>query len=861
MAPPLSDEYLDPNSAQQQAKWHQLLMTLVTSDPLSSCKLAYIGNNEVYFGQPPGPFRAKISDEVDGKYCWTKPENSGIADPWGWNGTFGNYEGNTPMEGICQSPSFVIMILGLQAQGDDVFYNWRKSYKPVGRLSDPEYTNATQMCSCPSGQTLHPSMEYCSLPITCPAGKNPYPQYDNKCLTPIEVNLLSKKPKADLCVGNPIYPMTGTKKEVVNTGIFLGDEEIQFVYDTALRPSNQLWRSSFQKMLITTTSSGSGSFIAERGSGKSYGLLSSTSVSNDICGERAVTNDSVSSFGGVLHYKDANSGNLESYNATGHLSKTFTASGQQITTLLSDTSTPPSIAPAPGYIIRMTDANGRSVSFEYTLVDGQPAATGGVVSSVTDSGGNKISLAYNSTGNITKLTWPDGAFKTFLYEDINVPWALTGILDENNSRFSTWTYASTGQALTSEHAGGVGKTTISYSMGLPGVPTVREELRGDYLCRIKEITSIPSFEVITPNGSTSTATVNSELGYPQLAGLSQSAGSGCAPSNNSSTFDSKGNISSQNDFNGKRTCYAYDAKDNEILRVEGLPNTTLCSSALADGAILPDGARKIKTEWYPEWKVPTSITSPGVTITKIYQGQPDQFAGGVAANCTNVVTLPDGSYPPLICKEVVRATLADGSPDLTVEMAVRQYTYDVSGRLLTSKDTLNRTTTYSYYTSTNFTGVGSNAIGNTIGDLQSISEPGGFVTTFKEYDPTGRILKMTDPKGVVTDVTYTLRGFVKTVTTTAPGLAGRTTTYNYDNVGQVTGVTQPDGSSVTYTYDAAHRLIGITDARGNSIDYTLDNVGNRIAEDIKDPAGTLQRSVSRSFDALNRMQRISGVIP
>lgn len=194
-------------------------------------------------------------------------------------------------------------------------------------------------------------------------------------------------------------------------------------------------------------------------------------------------------------------------------------------------------------------------------------------------------------------------------------------------------------------------------------------------------------------------------------------------------------------------------------------------------------------------------------------------------------------------------------------MAVRQYTYDVSGRLLTSKDTLNRTTTYSYYTSTNFTGVGSNAIGNTIGDLQSISEPGGFVTTFKEYDPTGRILKMTDPKGVVTDVTYTLRGFVKTVTTTAPGLAGRTTTYNYDNVGQVTGVTQPDGSSVTYTYDAAHRLIGITDARGNSIDYTLDNVGNRIAEDIKDPAGTLQRSVSRSFDALNRMQRISGVIP
>lgn len=50
----------------------------------------------------------------------------------------------------------------------------------------------------------------------------------------------------------------------------------------------------------------------------------------------------------------------------------------------------------------------------------------------------------------------------------------------------------------------------------------------------------------------------------------------------------------------------------------------------------------------------------------------------------------------------------------------------------------------------------------------------------------------------------------------------------------------------------------MSDERGNTISYTLDNVGNRVSEEIKDPGGTLQRSISRSFDALNRLQQVTG---
>jgi len=149
-------------------------------------------------------------------------------------------------------------------------------------------------------------------------------------------------------------------------------------------------------------------------------------------------------------------------------------------------------------------------------------------------------------------------------------------------------------------------------------------------------------------------------------------------------------------------------------------------------------------------------------------------------------------------------------------------------------------------------------IGHIVGDLQSTTNAAGHVTQFTLYDRMGRLRQMVDPKGVVTDISYTPRGWVSTVTTTPAGGAGRTTTYSYDAAGQLTGVSQPDGTSLSYSYDAAHRLVGVTDARGNAVAYTLDNLGNRIAEEVRDSTGTLQRSISRSFDALNRLQQVTG---
>ncbi|WP_411885861.1 LamG-like jellyroll fold domain-containing protein [Polaromonas sp. YR568] len=151
-----------------------------------------------------------------------------------------------------------------------------------------------------------------------------------------------------------------------------------------------------------------------------------------------------------------------------------------------------------------------------------------------------------------------------------------------------------------------------------------------------------------------------------------------------------------------------------------------------------------------------------------------------------------------------------------------------------------------------------NETGHMAGDLQSIANAAGHVTQFTQYDRAGRVRQMVDPKGVVTDTVYTPRGWIGSVTVTPPGGTARTTAYTYDNAGQLITAALPDGTTLGYSYDAAHRLTGVTDAKGNSVTYTLDNAGNKTGEQVKDPSGNLQRNITRVYDALNRVQQVTG---
>ena len=111
---------------------------------------------------------------------------------------------------------------------------------------------------------------------------------------------------------------------------------------------------------------------------------------------------------------------------------------------------------------------------------------------------------------------------------------------------------------------------------------------------------------------------------------------------------------------------------------------------------------------------------------------------------------------------------------------------------------------------------------------------------------------ITSPTGIVTHNVYD-PNFRKTSTS----IAGRTTWFDYDLVGNQTCVTDPRGSgpcSPTYTttthYDTRNRKDYVDDAQGHRTTFTYDNVSNIIR--IDRPNANWE---AKAYDAVNRVIR------
>ena len=969
-------------------------------------------------------------------------------------------------------------------------YKWTKLGNHTWTYTAGSFARRDAPFSCPANATL--SGQTC----TCDAGHS---EVDRQCV-PSVVETISNPPP-DRCMsgepsfGNPIFPLTGAKREFVSVGIRFAAVDFTLTYDSTARiPSDVgavptilvepaafglLWKSNLHHKLQILA--GRKKALLSRGDGA---VLNFTGD-----GTGAFTGDTGNPHKLVkvplgYRFTDFDTGDQEMFDFTGKPVSVTLGGGGYLNFIYSGDN-----------LVKVAASDGRMVRFAYS---------NGVVTQITGPDGSVIAVGYDAAGNLTSLTWPDGKAHTFLYENGDYPWALTGKVDENNVRYATFGYDDQGRAISSEYSGGVNKYIVSYG-GAPPLRRVNETFDAGQQIRYRTISwQSPAGTVVTrPDGQTVGIEATDVAGAPRTSSQSQPAGSGCTASASALSYDANGNIASRDDFAGQRTCFVYDGANRETVRIEGLASTIDCASVTPVGATLPAGARRITTVWHPDWRKPVQVDEPLRRTVHVYHGQPDAFNNGMAAHCTSAPAMPDGKPLPLLCKRVEQALTSGGAIDPVVPARTNSYSYDSAGRVLTSTDASNRTTAYVYYPDTVFSGVagdsydphfndvslllrpyggdGSTAfmdgapnpsvvraygnarvssaqskfggtsayfdgngdylavpmstafllsrsgatfeawfyiagdssadgsglrraallstynasspayfdllidgnatttgtgfilqwkdatgtlqsrsvgglaiskgawhhiavsispeatvfyidgvrhvtapltidvdgpeveslwigrdipwspwyryfngyidelritkgvgrypinlnlpagelpaqdptftassIGHMAGDLQSVINAAGHVVQFNAYDPAGRMLQMVDAKGVVTDIAYTPRGLVSAVTVTPPGGSPRATTYTYDGVGQVTGVSHPDGTTLTYSYDAAHRLTGITDARGNSVTYTLDNTGNRISEEVRDPGGALQRAIGRSFDALNRLQQVTG---
>lgn len=470
--------------------------------------------------------------------------------------------------------------------------------------------------------------------------------------------------------------------------------------------------------------------------------------------------------------------------------------------------------PAMGaiFLTAVGDMFGRTLSFQRSVL--------GLLNSVTTPGGRVIQyqqLFTRNKKNLEGAAYPDGTLRRYHYENTKYTHALTGITDEKGIRYATWQYDIKGRAISSIHHGNVDGYQLSYGTD--------------------------STVVTDPLGTRRTYGFQTINGRVKNTAISQPAGAGCGAASSNIAYDGNGNVATRTDFNGNVTHYSYDlARNLETQRIEahGRPE-----------------ARTVSTQWHGYWRLPNRIAEPRKITTYVYNGD---FADGTVVTCApEYAVVPSrlgGTRPIAVqCRKTEQATTdADGSQGFAAAPsgAARtwSYTYNEYGRMLSAdgpRTDVADITTYAYYAA-------ADPDSGKRGNLASIADALGQTTQFLAYDGDGRLLRMIDPAGTVTELAYDPRGRIVSRT-----VGDETTSYSYDAVGQLIGIFMPDGTSIAYSYDGAHRLVAVADGAGNRIEYILDAAGNRIRENVRDAQGALVKTLGRAYDALGRLQTLTGV--
>ncbi|NIA54679.1 RHS repeat protein [Massilia sp. TW-1] len=581
-----------------------------------------------------------------------------------------------------------------------------------------------------------------------------------------------------------------------------------------------------------------------RGDGKFYvfnlsgGIYKGDKDTNDELTARKSVDGTIIGF----DYKDAQAGTLESFDTNGRLLAISTRAGvvHRLTYTIGTTNdsqvgrypadAPPcrisqdgDIQPA-GRLACVTDDWGRQDVFKYDLAGRvvefiDPAGhsymyeydgpTGGCIPANASSAACKAS-------NLTKVTYPDGAVKQYVYNEAsNINWGsacempsigngfgpfvsvMTGLIDELNVRYISWFYNCRGQAKVSTFPGNVNRVDIGFYQSSYGVASYSQ--------------------VISTTGPASASTQVTSTFTPTLVldvyknGGIDAPCTVCGPIR-ARTFDANGNVASTTDFGGNVTKYTYDLIRNlETSRVE------------ASGTA---SARTITTVWHPTLRLPVTIAQPKIITTLTYD------ANG------NVLTRTEQATSDVSGSSGAAAALVGPPRNWT-------YTYNRYGQVLSvvgpRTDIVDKTT-YDY---------------DAQGNLAVVTNPLGQTTTYSDYDDNGNVGRIVGPNGLVTEFTYTPRGRIAS-RTVSDKIGREATSFEYDPVGQMVKQINPDGSWMAFGYDPAHRLISVNDNVGNSIAYTLDLTGNRISEQVSDPAGTLKRQVARVFNTLGQMTKVTG---
>ena len=268
-------------------------------------------------------------------------------------------------------------------------------------------------------------------------------------------------------------------------------------------------------------------------------------------------------------------------------------------------------------------------------------------------------------------------------------------------------------------------------------------------------------------------------------------------------YDNNGYVSKSTSPTGLITTYVYDTNGNETQRKEAVGTTE---------------ERLISSNWRQYY------FNGGYNVRKLYYRIQDQFKTTYYYN--------NGTFLMRTKEEL------DFN---TYERRYTAYTYTSDG-LITSVDgprtDVSDKTTYAY---------------DSDGNLSTVTNALGHVTTFGNYDDNGRVGQITDANGIITTFNYTPRGWLS-----SSSFNGALTTFDYFSTGSVKSVSLPNGMVLNYEYDDGERLIAVEDNQNNRMEFTLNLMGNIERTQVKDANGVLKQNQQLVFNALGQLKQSLG---
>ncbi|MDP1781415.1 MAG: RHS repeat-associated core domain-containing protein, partial [Hydrogenophaga sp.] len=309
------------------------------------------------------------------------------------------------------------------------------------------------------------------------------------------------------------------------------------------------------------------------------------------------------------------------------------------------------------------------------------------------------------------------------------------------------------------------------------------------------------------------------LGAPsQQGGLQLSY----TPLDTTFTLDAKGQLTQVIDPTGLGTQMGYDAKGQ--LSSVTLPARSTASTlpVVSEGTAgsIAKAARQIALSYNAAGDL-SKITDALNNATQLNTDTLGRTTsstdplGYTSTQSYNTIDQPTGAKNPL--NHTTRFTYdAAGRTTGVVNEAgvtIESYTHDSQGRVTQVKDALNQTTSI-------------------------------------EYDTSNRPNKITDRKGQVTQISYTERGQISSISQ-----PGQTIQYQYDAVGRLTEVR--DNTSVNqYWYDAADRVTQIdstTAAGSHRLGYEYDSLDRITKRNLSGTGITTPETTSYSWDLAGRL--------